>query len=52
MIKAPGAFVCLGLILAGMNVITAIINRRHENPVPKQQNNGCDSCASCGACKG
>ena len=51
MVKAPGAFVCLGLILAGMNVITAIMNRRHENPVPKQQAGGCDSCESCGACQ-
>ncbi|MFH1057355.1 MAG: electron transport complex subunit E [Pseudomonadota bacterium] len=28
LLKAPGAFVCLGLMLAGINTISAVLNRR------------------------
>ena len=55
MIKAPGAFVCLGLILAGMNVFNSWYARRHEEDPPEMRevsSSGCDSgCQSCGACK-
>ncbi|XPV77219.1 MAG: electron transport complex subunit RsxE [Desulfovibrio sp.] len=54
MVKAPGAFVCLGLILAGMNVFNTWYARRHEEAPPemREADSGCGSgCDSCGACK-
>ena len=35
MVQAPGAFLCLGLILAGMNAFSGWYSRRHEGPPPR-----------------
>lgn len=47
MVEAPGAFVCLGLVLGAMNFFSAWQARRRgeepaENPTP-----GCESCRGC-----
>jgi len=46
MVQAPGAFICLGLILAGMNMINIWQAQRtgHEPEALKQ---GCGSCQAC-----
>ena len=49
MVKAPGAFICLGLILAGMNCINRWQSGRSEGePVSV----GCQACGACGGCAG
>ena len=45
MVQAPGAFICLGLILAFMNVITRI-HARHKGRIAEKV-----SCEGCNACK-
>jgi electron transport complex protein RnfE len=48
MVEAPGAFVSLGLVVAGMNALTAWNNRRRGKAhAPARQ-----SCESCGMCAG
>lgn len=47
MVQAPGAFVALGLILAGMNAFNRYQSRKKGEIVPENQ---CSTCASCGAC--
>jgi len=49
MIMAPGAFVGLGLILAGMNAFNRYQSRKKGEAEPISQNS---TCASCGACGG
>jgi len=51
MVKAPGAFICLGLILAGMNALSAWHAKRHQLPAPKPISGCGDGCGSCKACK-
>ncbi len=46
MVQAPGAFICLGLILAGMNLINVWQARRKgRDPQPLTQ--GCGACQAC-----
>lgn len=47
MVKAPGAFICLGLILAGMNVINVWQARRKGAQV-QAMSQGCGACRACG----
>ena len=48
MVQAPGAFICLGLLLAGMNMFNYWqASRRGSKP---EQLQGCGSCSSCAAC--
>lgn len=47
MIEAPGAFVCLGLILGAMNYLNYWLARRKGREAPE---NPVAGCASCGAC--
>ena len=48
MVQAPGAFICLGLLLAGMNMFNYWqASRRGSKPELLQ---GCGSCSSCSAC--
>ena len=47
MVEAPGAFVCLGLILAAMNYLTAHMARRRGEEVPTSAHSGCGGCAAC-----
>lgn len=47
MVKAPGAFICLGLILAGMNCFNVWYARR-TNQEPKDIS--ADICGQCGIC--
>ncbi|WP_027721689.1 electron transport complex subunit RsxE [Maridesulfovibrio zosterae] len=49
MVKAPGAFVALGVILAGMNAFNRYMSRRKGETPPEVMNS---TCASCGACGG
>lgn len=51
MVKAPGAFICLGLILAGMNAFNVWNARRNQLPAPKPITGCGDGCGSCTACK-
>ena len=47
MVQAPGAFICLGLILAVMNVINvAMARRKGMEPLPMA-----GTCGGCGACR-
>ncbi|WP_022662452.1 electron transport complex subunit RsxE [Paucidesulfovibrio longus] len=48
MVQAPGAFLCLGLILAGMNAFSGWYSRRHEGPPPRAVE-AIASCSSPGA---
>jgi electron transport complex protein RnfE len=50
MVMAPGAFVCLGLILAGMNALNRYLSRRKGEPLTEPQNTACASCAGCNLC--
>ncbi|EMG37612.1 electron transport complex protein [Desulfocurvibacter africanus PCS] len=52
MIKAPGAFVCLGMILAGMNAFNRYRSRKKGEAKPVAQNSTCASCGACNACGG
>lgn len=48
MVEAPGAFVCLGLILAGMNALGRLEHRlRGRSGEPEQLPSGCRSCGMC-----
>ncbi|WP_432735305.1 electron transport complex subunit RsxE [Maridesulfovibrio sp. FT414] len=49
MVKAPGAFVALGVILAGMNAFNRYQSRKKGETPPDVMNS---TCASCGACGG
>ncbi|GAB6178285.1 electron transport complex subunit E [Desulfobaculum senezii] len=51
MVKAPGAFICLGLILAGMNAFNVWHAKKNKLPAPKPITGCGDGCGSCGACK-
>lgn len=48
MVAAPGAFLCLGMILAGMNAFNAWHARKHDLSVPETRRSTCDSCGACG----
>lgn len=50
MVEAPGAFVCLGLLLAAMNALSHWQRRRKG--LPKGPNPTDRGCAACGACSG
>ncbi|SKA86692.1 electron transport complex protein RnfE [Paucidesulfovibrio gracilis DSM 16080] len=49
MIEAPGAFVCLGMVLGAMNYFTNL-QRRRRGLAPRA--NPTHECGSCGLCKG
>lgn len=46
MVKAPGAFICLGLILAGMNLIN-FWQARRKGREPRPLTEGCGACQAC-----
>lgn len=50
MVQAPGAFICLGLILAGMNVLNFRQARRKGEQAEALTQQGCGSCGGCTAC--
>ena len=51
MVQAPGAFICLGLILAGMNMLNfRQARRKGEQAEALTQQQGCGSCGGCTAC--
>lgn len=52
MVMAPGAFVALGMILAGMNAFNRWQSRRKGEIAPVSQNSTCASCGACNACDG
>ena len=45
-VKAPGAFICLGLILAGMNLIN-FWQARRKGREPRPLTEGCGACQAC-----
>lgn len=47
MVQAPGAFVCLGLILAGMNYLTVWQAKRKGVELDPNFDAGCAGCAAC-----
>ena len=47
MIEAPGAFVCLGLILGAMNYLNYRLARRKGLEAPENPMGGCGSCGAC-----
>lgn len=47
MVEAPGAFICLGLILAGMNLINYWQARRRGQDAPAAPTSGCAACRAC-----
>lgn len=47
MVQAPGAFVCLGLILAGMNFLSAWQAKRKGLEIDPNFDAGCVGCAAC-----
>jgi len=47
LVKAPGAFVCLGLILAGMNFLSIIQARRQGIELDPNFDAGCKGCMAC-----
>jgi len=47
MVEAPGAFVCLGLMLAGMNIFTSWQARRKGQAVLDNPGHECRSCGIC-----
>lgn len=50
MVQAPGAFICLGLLLAGMNMFNFWqASRRGTKAELLQSCGGCSSCATCGS---
>ena len=50
MVQAPGAFICLGLILAGMNMLNfRQARRKGEQAEALAQQQGCGSCGGCTA---
>ena len=48
MIEAPGAFVCLGLLLAGMNYMNNVQRRRQGLAAVDGPSHDCGSCGLCG----
>ncbi|CCH50291.1 electron transport complex subunit RsxE [Pseudodesulfovibrio piezophilus] len=50
MVMAPGAFICLGMILAGMNAINRYQSRKKGEKVTIPQNSSCASCGACNLC--
>ncbi len=48
MIEAPGAFVCLGLVLGGMNALTLWQRRRAGEIDPQPKVHDCRTCGMCG----
>ncbi|GAB7022388.1 electron transport complex subunit RsxE [Salidesulfovibrio brasiliensis] len=50
MVMAPGAFVGLGLILAGMNAFNRYLSRKKGEKEPVSQNSTCASCGACNSC--
>eukprot|EP00831_Metopus_contortus_P066751 TRINITY_DN59548_c0_g1_i1.p1 TRINITY_DN59548_c0_g1~~TRINITY_DN59548_c0_g1_i1.p1 ORF type:complete len:255 (-),score=31.55 TRINITY_DN59548_c0_g1_i1:349-1038(-) len=51
MVMAPGAFVCLGLILAGMNALNRHLSRKKGESITESQNAVCASCGACSLCE-
>lgn len=51
MVMAPGAFVGLGFILAGMNAFNRYMSRKKGETEPIAQNSSCASCGACNGCK-
>ncbi|MBN2140169.1 MAG: electron transport complex subunit E [Desulfovibrionaceae bacterium] len=51
MIEAPGAFVCLGLVLAGMNALTNWQRKRQGLAAVEGPGHDCKSCGLCAADK-
>lgn len=49
LVMAPGAFICLGVILAGMNAYNSYMSRKRSE-VRSNLNPDCGSCAACGVC--
>ncbi len=47
MVEAPGAFVCLGLILGAMNFLTIWQSKRKGIALPENFNAGCSGCQAC-----
>lgn len=47
MVEAPGAFVALGLILAGMNWLAIVQAKRKGEPAPENPRTGCAACRAC-----
>lgn len=47
MVEAPGAFLCLGLILAAMNLINRWQAKRKGREEPENISSGCASCGGC-----
>jgi electron transport complex protein RnfE len=47
MVQAPGAFICLGLVLALMNYGTHCSIRRRNEAIPDNPLPGCGSCGAC-----
>ena len=51
MVQAPGAFICLGLILAGMNMLNfRQARRKGEQAEAQARQQGCGGCGGCSAC--
>ena len=48
MVEAPGAFICLGILLGGMNYLTNWQRRRKGLAVIDTSTQGCGSCGACG----
>ena len=48
MVMAPGAFVCLGIILAGMNAFNRYQSRKKGETPPDVMHSGCAHCGACG----
>jgi len=47
MVAAPGAFIALGLILAGMNYMSIVQAKRRGEPAPENPSTGCHACRAC-----
>ncbi|MFZ5425870.1 MAG: electron transport complex subunit RsxE [Thermodesulfobacteriota bacterium] len=52
MVEAPGAFVCLGILLALMNWGTNLSRRRKGLALIENPGHDCKSCGACGQAKG
>ncbi len=51
MVQAPGAFICLGVILAGMNWLQRWQNKRRGSEFVSIGCQGCGGCSACSACQ-
>ncbi len=47
MVAAPGAFICLGLVLGGMNLLTIKKAKRKGESVPEEMSGDCLACNAC-----